>query len=336
MGYHSPAVDHVNAFIALTGSLGRRIDYLRISVTERCDLRCTYCRPRGPADTPQDDLLTADDIVVIAEAAVQLGLRRIRLTGGEPLLRSDLEEIVRRLRTISAVEDLALTTNGQMLAARAAGLAAAGLMRANVSLDSLNPAAYAALTGGGDVSVVLRGIDAALAAGLTPVKVNVVLASPSTLDGADLAGFADLARRKPVHVRFIEAMPTCGHLSYLPAQQVLDRLAQMGDLHPVEGPPGGGPARYYRFDESQGTLGVIAPISEPFCARCNRLRVTARGEVLPCLFSPAGLSLLPALRGGDAKEAVAALLRHAVAGKPCRYAEVADADGIRAMHVIGG
>jgi cyclic pyranopterin phosphate synthase len=326
----------MNAFTALTDSLGRRIDYLRISVTERCDLRCAYCRPRGPADTCQEDPLKADDIGVIAQAAAQLGLRRIRLTGGEPLLRSDLEGIVRRLRTIPGVEDLALTTNGQLLADRAAGLAAAGLMRVNVSLDSLNPAAYAALTGGGDVSMVVRGIEAALAAGLMPVKVNVVLASPSALDRADLAGFADLARGEPVHVRFIEAMPTCGHLSYLPAQQVLDRLEQMGDLRPVEGPHGGGPARYYQLDDSQGTLGVIAPISEPFCARCNRLRVTARGEVLPCLFSRAGVSLLPALRGEDSRQAVAALLRHAVAGKPCRYAEVAGADGIRAMHVIGG
>ena len=336
MGYLRVVVDYVKALTALTDSLGRRIDYLRISVTERCDLRCAYCRPRGVADAPQEDPLTADDIAIIAEAAVQLGLRRIRLTGGEPLLRSDLEEIVRRLRTIPGVEDLALTTNGQMLAARAVGLAAAGLMRVNVSLDSPNPAAYAELTGGGDVSMVLRGMEAALDAGLTPVKVNVVLASPSALDRADLAGFADLARHKPVHVRFIEAMPTCGHVSYLPAQQVLDRLAQMGELRPVDGPHGGGPARYYRLDDSQGTLGMIAPISDPFCSQCNRLRVTARGEMLPCLFSPGGISVLPALRGADPRESVAALLRHAVAGKPCRYAEVASADGIRAMHVIGG
>jgi cyclic pyranopterin phosphate synthase len=209
-------------------------------------------------------------------------------------------------------------------------------MRVNVSLDSLNQAAYAALTGGGDVTMVVRGIEAALAAGLTPVKINVVLASPSALDRADLVRFAALARGTPVHVRFIEAMPTCGHLSYLPAQQVLDRLAEMGDLRAVEGPRGGGPARYYRLDDSAGTLGVIAPISAPFCARCNRLRVTARGEVLPCLFSPSGVSLLPALRDARPRETVAALLRHAVAAKPCRYAEVAGADGIRAMHVIGG
>jgi cyclic pyranopterin phosphate synthase len=319
---------------ALTDAIGRRIDYLRISLTERCDLRCAYCHPGG--DAAAQDVLTAADVTVIVEAAANLGVRRIRLTGGEPLLRADLEDIVRRVRAIPGVEDLALTTNGQTLARRAAGLAAAGLMRVNISLDSLDPRRYAELTGGGEVANVLRGIDAALASGLLPVKVNVVLASPSGMDPTDLDGFAELARNRPVHVRFIEAMPTCGHASYLPAQQVLDRLVQMGELRPVEGPPGGGPARYYRLDDSEGTLGLITPISEPFCARCNRLRISARGELLPCLFSSAGVSLLPALRGGSAAEEVAALLRHGAVGKPCRWAEVADADGIRAMHVVGG
>jgi cyclic pyranopterin phosphate synthase len=137
-------------------------------------------------------------------------------------------------------------------------------------------------------------------------------------------------------VRFIEAMPTCGHASYLPAQHVLGQLAQMGELRPVEGPPGGGPARYYQLDDSEGTLGIITPISEPFCARCNRLRISARGDLLACLFSSAGISLLPALRGPRPGQEIAALLKHATAGKPCRWAEVADADGIHAMHVIGG
>jgi cyclic pyranopterin phosphate synthase len=320
---------------ALTDSIGRRIDYLRISLTERCDLRCAYCRPGGGGAVAQD-VLTAADVTVIAEAAAGLGVRRIRLTGGEPLLRADLEDIVRRVRAIPGVEDLALTTNGQTLARRAAGLAAAGLMRVNVSLDSLDPRRYAELTSGGEVANVLRGIDAALAAGLLPLKVNVVLASPSGPGPTDLDGFVELARSRPVHVRFIEAMPTCGHASYLPAQQVLDRLAQMGEMRPVEGPQGGGPARYYRLDDSEGTLGLITPISEPFCARCNRLRISARGDLLACLFSSAGVSLLSVLRGTRPGEEIGALLRHATAGKPCRWAEVADADGIRAMHVIGG
>ncbi len=324
----------MDSYSALTDSVGRRIDYLRISLTERCDLRCAYCRPHGAA--PRSDVLTPDDIAVIAQAAAALGVRRIRLTGGEPLLRPDLEEIARRLRAIPLLADLALTTNGQMLADHAERLAAAGLMRVNVSLDALDPQAYAAMTGGGEVSKVLRGIEAALTAGLVALKINVVLSSPSALGRADLTSFIELVRTRPVHVRFIEAMPSCGHLQYLPAQDLLLRLSQMGELQPVPGPDGGGPARYYRLDDSVGTLGVIAPISEPFCASCNRLRVTARGEVMPCLFSSSGISLLPALRGAGAKDEIIALLQRAAACKPSRYAEVADCNGIRAMYVIGG
>ncbi|MFB3880644.1 MAG: GTP 3',8-cyclase MoaA [Armatimonadota bacterium] len=325
----------MDAALALTDSIGRRIDYLRVSLTERCDLRCAYCRPVAAANG-RGDALTVGDVVAIAEAAAELGICHLRLTGGEPLLRADLEEIIRRVRAIPRIKDLALTTNGQLLAGRAACLAAAGLMRVNISLDSLHPRRYAELTGGGEVANVVRGIEAALAADLTPVKVNVVLASPAGPSASELEAFAELARSRPVHVRFIEAMPTCGHVSYLPAQQLLDRLAQMGELRPVDGPPGGGPARYFRLDDSVGALGTITPISEPFCARCNRLRISARGELLPCLFSPSGISLLPALRGANPGDEVRALLRHGAAGKPCRWVEVADAGGIRAMHVIGG
>ncbi len=323
--------------IALTDPAGRHVDYLRISLTERCDLRCAYCRPQGSATCAQEDVLSVADATAITEAAAQLGVCRIRLTGGEPLLRSDLDDIIYRLRAISGIRDLALTTNGQALAGRATALATAGLMRVNISLDSLDPLIYAEMTGGGDVNNMLSGIDAALAAGLSPVKINVVLASPSALDRADLARFADMARNRPLHVRFIEAMPSCGHLSYLPASRVLDWLGQMGDLCSVSGPAGGGPARYYRLDDSHGTLGVIAPISEPFCAQCNRLRVSAHGDLMPCLFSSSAISLLPALRGGeDVVPQIRALLRKATAAKPCRYAEVADHVGIRAMHVVGG
>ncbi len=327
-----------------TDSFGRSIDYLRISVTERCDLRCAYCQPQpGPpagsragGETPARDLLSSDDIVVIASAAARLGLRRIRLTGGEPLLRRDLEDIISRLRGLPGLLDLALTTNGQALAGRASGLADAGLMRINISLDSLNPEVYAAATGGGDLAAVRRGIEAALAAGLAPVKVNVVLASPAALERAGLPAFAELIAQQPVHVRFIEAMPTCSHVGYLPAQSVLDLLSRRYELSPVAGPDGGGPASYYQLDGSRGTIGVIAPISDPFCARCNRLRVSARGELRPCLFSPDGLDLLPALRGPDRDADLLSLLVRAIAAKPRRYGDIAEPSGIPTMHVIGG
>jgi cyclic pyranopterin phosphate synthase len=317
----------------LSDGFGRRIDYLRISLTERCDLRCAYCRPYP--SSPRTSDLTGDDVAAIAEAAVRVGIARIRLTGGEPLLRNDLTAIVSRLRRLPGLEDLALTTNGQLLADRAADLADAGLMRVNISLDSLDPDVYSATTGGGDLQAVRRGIEAALEARLLPLKVNVVLHSPAALERAALPALAELVER-PIHVRFIEAMPTCSHASYLPAQRVLDALAELGDLTPAAGPEGGGPARYYRLGGSAGTLGVITPISDPFCAECNRLRVTARGEIMPCLFSAAGISLAPAFSSDRPSDAIAALLAQAAAVKPRRYADVAEPRGIRAMHVIGG
>lgn len=263
-------------------------------------------------------------------------MRRIRLTGGEPLLRTDIEEIVSRIRSLPGVEDLALTTNGQNLSVHAASLASAGLMRVNISLDSLDPDAYRSITGGGDVASVLRGIDAALDAQLDPVKINVVLSTPASLEDQNLDPFIDLTKNRIVHVRFIEAMPICGHASFLPARSILDRLAEFGPLSAVPGPDGGGPAAYYQREESQGTIGVITPITDPFCARCNRLRVTARGEIIPCLFSPSGVSLLQALKADDPLADIQRLLQRAAKAKPRRYGDVAHQSGISAMHIIGG
>jgi cyclic pyranopterin phosphate synthase len=319
----------------LVDSQGRRIEYLRIALTERCDLRCVYCRPPAAAQTEGQDVLSLDDVLVLGEAAAGLGIRHLRLTGGEPLLRDDLPEIIRGLRRQPEIEDLALTTNGQRLASCAEALVAAGLDRVNISLDSLDPATYAAITGG-DVSPALAGLEAALAAGLAPVKGNVVLTQAAVREAADLAPFVSLIRRLPVHVRFIEAMPTCQHVPYVPAARVLDWLAAMGDLQPTAGPAGSGPARYYQLDGARGTFGCITPITEPFCAQCNRLRVTARGDLLPCLFSPSGPSLLPALRGPDPVGEAAAALALAAAAKPACAREVAPPAGIAAMHAIGG
>lgn len=319
----------------LTDRFGRRIEYLRISVTERCDLRCAYCHPGRQCEAAAD-VLSPRDIEAIGLAATALGIHAIRLTGGEPLLREDLEEIVSRLAVLPGLTDLALTTNGQTLATRAAALAAAGLRRVNVSLDSLNPKTYAAVTGGGEVAAVLRGLEAALAAGLDPVKVNVVLTSPTSLAREDLLAFVELIRRRPLHVRFIEAMPTCSHAAYLPAERLLERFGEIASLLPVPGPEGSGPARYYQVDDSEGSIGLITPISDPFCARCNRLRVTARGDLIPCLFSPSGVSLLAALRSRDPVSELAGLIEEAVSSKPLRYGEVSGPAGISAMHIIGG
>ncbi len=208
-------------------------------------------------------------------------------------------------------------------------------MRVNISIDSLDPDIYAATTGGGDLSAVRRGVSAALDAGLSPVKVNVVLHSAAALDPSLLPAFVDLVQR-PVHVRFIEAMPTCASERYLPAQRVLAALEGLGRLTAVPGPGGGGPARYYQLGDSAGTFGIIAPISEPFCSGCNRLRITARADLMPCLFSANGFPLLPALRSDRPADEVAELLVAGATAKPRRYGDVAEPPGIRAMHVIGG
>ncbi|MBN1459295.1 MAG: GTP 3',8-cyclase MoaA [Armatimonadetes bacterium] len=325
----------MNASFPLTDSFGRRIEYLRISLTERCDLRCAYCRPARQRSA-STDLLSTDDVAAIARAALGLGVRRIRLTGGEPLLRPDLTDIVRRVAALPGLADLSLTTNGQDLASHADALAEAGLRRVNISLDSLDPEVYATITGGGRLDGVLAGIEAALQAKLSPVKVNVVVTSPEALGREQLSRFADLLRTRPLHVRFIEAMPTCGHAAYVPAQRLLQALSALGELTPVAGPDGGGPAQYYQLEDCEGTFGVITPISEPFCASCNRLRVTAQGDLLACLFSPGGVSLLPALREGDPVAAVAAIICAVTAAKPRRYGDIAEPSGIVAMHVIGG
>jgi cyclic pyranopterin phosphate synthase len=209
-------------------------------------------------------------------------------------------------------------------------------MRINISLDSLDPQAYALTTGGGDVAAVRRGIDAAISSGLAPVKLNVVLASGAALERAGIPAFLDFVRSRPVHVRFIEAMPTCSHVEYLPAQRVLDFLSRRYHLDTVPGPHGGGPARYYRVNGFRGTIGLIAPISEPFCAHCNRLRVSARGELRPCLFSPGAFDLLPALRGPDPADDIISSLERAAAAKPRCYGDVAEPSGVPTMHVIGG
>jgi len=324
----------MTAVSPLTDGFGRRIDYLRISLTERCDLRCVYCQPAGCSGMSDADLLTAEHVLTIVEAGLGLGITRVRLTGGEPLMRDDLEKIVAGISGLPGLEDLSLTTNGQRLAARAEALAAAGLRRVNVSLDSFDPDAYRAITGG-ELAPAVAGVDAALAAGLSPVKLNAVLSGPHILNH-QVDAFVEFIRERPVHVRFIEAMPTGSCRSYLPAARILDRLAQEGDLVSIAGPPGGGPASYYRLGDSLGTIGVIAPISDPFCGRCNRLRVSASGKLLSCLFSTAALDMLPALSASDALGAVSEVIAAAVAAKPRAYADVASASGISAMHAIGG
>ncbi|MCL4078461.1 GTP 3',8-cyclase MoaA [Coriobacteriia bacterium Es71-Z0120] len=321
-----------------TDGFGRRIDYLRISVTDRCNLRCIYCMPpQGVAWKPHEELLTYEEIERFAAIAASQGISKIRLTGGEPLVRRGLVGHVRRLLAVTGIEAIALTTNGTLLARYAQDLAEAGLKRVNISLDTLDPDTFARITRGGDLADVLAGLDAAFEAGMDPVKINVVVVRRLN---QDLLGFARMTFERPVHVRFIEYMPVggaddgtvCGGAEAegwtaddeVSSDEILARLAAegaaagLGELVPVarESAPGGwGPARYYRFEGAYGTLGVISPLSHHFCGECNRLRLTADGRLRTCLFSDDELDARAVLRGGTDDD-VRGLIERALAAKP--------------------
>jgi cyclic pyranopterin phosphate synthase len=318
-------------------AFGRRIDYLRISVTDRCNLRCVYCMPSGGvAWQDRSETLTFEEIERLVVAAVAEGITKIRLTGGEPLMRAGIVDLVRRLHSIRGIDRIALTTNGALLARMARDLAAAGLGRVNVSLVSLDPAVYSKATRGGKLDAALAGIDAALAAGLSPVKVNVVVVRSL---GQDLLALARLTLDRPIDVRFIEFMPVGGgddcfrtsegngawtKADYVPSDETLANIAAQATeaglgalerVRPDETPVGWGPARYFRFGGASGAIGVISPLSHLFCGDCNRVRLTADGHLRACLFSDDELDARRVLRVGSEWE-LRSLILAAVAAKP--------------------
>ena len=275
----------------LTDAFGRRLTYLRVSVTDRCNLRCSYCLPED-AEFPfgDRDFLRPEEFAAIVGALVRLGIRRVRLTGGEPLVRKDILEIARRIKALPGVENLAISTNGTELARLAGPLRAAGVDRVNVSIDSLDAERFRAITRRGDLQAVWEGVEAALAAGLSPVKLNAVLLSRQNLD--DIDRLVQLTLDRPLSVRFIEMMPTASnhHLQpdeYVSAEVVKQRIEErFGRLTP-EAPAAErtGPAAAYRLAGAKGAIGFITPLSHTFCAECNRLRLTSRGELRLCLFA---------------------------------------------------
>ena len=338
-----------------TDSFGRRIDYLRISVTDRCNLRCVYCMPpEGVEWKDHESLLSFEEIERLAAVAASEGISKIRLTGGEPLVRLGIVDHVRRLRETTGIEAIALTTNATLLGRYAADLADAGLKRINISLDTLDPEVYEQVTRGGKLSDVLSGIEAAFEVGMDPVKLNVVVVRSLH---QDLLGFARMTLDRPLHVRFIEYMPvgdvgehSCTsaeadgwtEADHVPTDEILCKLrvegaaAGMGALEAVErdhAPGGWGPARYYRFPEAQGTLGIISPLSHHFCGECNRLRLTADGKLRTCLFSDDEIDVRAVLRTGsdeDVREVIRAALRSKPEGHEQRLGTV------RRMSQIGG
>lgn len=323
----------------LRDQFGRGIEYLRISVTDRCNFRCRYCMPlEGLPWLPKAEILRYEEIAEIVRQLAPLGLRRIRLTGGEPTIRPQLADLVRQLRAIPGVEDIALSTNGVTLPTLAPALAAAGLDRVNISADSLRPERVVAIARR-DLGFDLRAAaTAAQAAGLDPIKVNVVVMRGVNDD--EIADFAALTRAYPWHVRFIELMPV-GDLRELtwehvvPTSEVLARVAALGALADDAGPArGNGPARYYRLPDAPGTIGVITPMTHTYCGSCNRVRLTADGRMRTCLFGDHEVLLRDALRRGEPLEP---LFRQALAEKPKEHALLQmQVGGLRALSEVGG
>ena len=324
----------------LVDGFGRTHTYVRIAVTDRCNCRCMYCMPPGGiAPRPKGDLLTFDEIARVASICAGMGVTKIRLTGGEPLVRRDLPVLVRLLRGIPGIETVSMTTNGVLLAENARVLRDAGLASVNVSLDTLRPERFERITGRPGPDGVVAGIDAALDAGLDPVKVNMVVMGGVNDD--ELPDFVEFARHRPVEVRFIEFMPFRENgwapAGMVPQAVMQERLARRYRLQPMNGGPGG-KVRGFAVEGAAGSIGVIAPMSDHFCGACDRLRLTADGAVKPCLFDGGEVRLRDALRTGAGDDTVAAMIRSAVLAKPAGHppAMALAAAGNRSMIDIGG
>jgi cyclic pyranopterin phosphate synthase len=324
---------------ALRDQWGRSIEYLRISVTDRCNFRCVYCMPmEGLQWLPKAEILTYEEIAEVVRQLAPLGLRRLRITGGEPTIRPNLESLIRQLRSIAEIEDIALSTNGARLPQMAGSLRQAGLDRLNMSADSLRPDRIAAIARRNLGFDPIAAAAAAEEAGLSPIKINVVVLRGTNDD--EIEDFARLTIDRPWHVRFIELMPvgdmrelTWEHV--VPSDEVLERISRLGALEPDGGPPrGNGPAKYYRLAGAVGTVGVITPMSHTYCGSCNRVRLTADGRLRTCLYGDHEVNLRDPLRNGDALEP---LFRQALADKPKEHALLQmQVGGLRALSQVGG
>lgn len=307
----------------LSDSFQRPIDYLRISVTDRCNLRCVYCMPaEGVELMSHEDILTYEEIHTVARAAAELGINKVRLTGGEPLVRSGLSELIRMLAQIDGIDDISLTTNGTLLSRYAAELKRAGLHRVNVSLDTLKPDKFSLITRSNlSLDDVLAGIETARSVGLDPVKLNMVVVSGVNDD--EILDFTAKTIDQGWHVRFIEFMSLGGvgssNSRFTSVSEMRKRLEQVGELQPCLPDVGNGPARYFRFPNARGTVGFITPVSEHFCFHCNRLRLTADGRLRLCLLADDEIDLRQSLRSGASLAELKQLIKAAAADKPLRH-----------------
>jgi cyclic pyranopterin phosphate synthase len=327
----------------LVDGFGRRHDNLRISLTDRCNIRCFYCMPEEkPVFVPRKEILTYEEILRFVRVAAGLGIEKIRLTGGEPLVRRDVDQLVREIVRLPGIRDVALTTNGLLLAGQAPALRAAGLRRVNVHLDTLDPERFRRISGRDGLEAVLAGIDRARELGFSPIKLNAV--TVKGLTEPDLAPMARFGREKGIQVRFIEYMPLDADRRWRRDQVLLagDILAlisrEIAPLSPSPGQDPRSPASDFDFADGVGGIGIIASISRPFCASCNRLRLTAEGMLRNCLFARDELDARSLLRGGGSDAAIADLIRRSVGAKleghdinTARFLQPA-----RPMHAIGG
>lgn len=328
--------------------IGRNIDYLRVSLTDRCNLRCVYCMPEtGVVALPHEEILRKNEIYDIIKAASELGIKRVRLTGGEPLVRKGVVGLVDRISELPGIEDISLTTNGILLPKMAKDLKSAGLNRVNISLDTFDAEQFKKITRLGEIEGVLAGIDAALEYDFAPVKINCVAIRGLN---QDFKKFAEVTIDKPLHVRFIEFMPLgdsshCGidgrgwgSEDVIPSTELRDHIAEIMGVEFEEGRvDGGGPAKYYKIPGAKGTLGFISPLSNHFCAQCNRIRLTSDGKLRQCLFSDEEIDIKKAMREAsdeDRSQVLHDVLERAISTKPKSHNFAVGTK--RSMNKIGG
>jgi len=285
----------------LIDNFGRKISYLRVSITDRCNYRCIYCQSEKEFEfIPHQEILRFEEIVEIVQEVVNLGITKVRITGGEPLVRKGVVNFIKKLREIKKLEDISLTTNGFFLPEYAEKLKDAGLNRVNISLDSLQEEKYKKITRGGSLEKVLKGIDSALKAGLLPIKINTVLIRGINDD--EVEDFVRLALERPLNIRFIEFMPSGEEVKdnyrnkFISVQEIKENLAEKYSFRPIDINSGNGPAKYYQIKGGQGTIGFITALSQHFCKTCNRIRLTSEGKLRPCLFSNKEIDIKKAIR----------------------------------------
>jgi len=293
----------------LIDNLGREIFYLRVSITDRCNYRCIYCKPEEQFEfIPHEEILRYEEIVEIIEEAVNLGVTKVRITGGEPFARKGVVNFIKKLREIKKLEDISLTTNGFFLSEYAEKLKDAGLNRVNISLDSLQEEKYKRITRGGSLEKALKGIDSALKAGLLPIKINTVLIRGINDD--EVEDFVRLTLGRPLNIRFIELMPFGEELKdnykdkFISVLGIEESLAEKYSFRPIDINSGNGPAKYYQIKGGQGTIGFITALSQHFCKTCNRIRLTSEGKLRPCLFSNKEVDIKQAIRNAKTDDKI--------------------------------